>query len=174
MTGRETKVNKVWAMPDRNTFKIKPVSEFVSRYAPSGTVSIDPFARNSNLATYTNDMNPETSAQYHMEAVEFLRKLVEDGVEADVVLLDPPYSLHQVRASYDGYGDKRVIALTPVYDLAAKLCKPGGYVLNFGFNSNGLGKKRGFAQEEILLISHGGHHNDTICTAERRIAEPLD
>jgi hypothetical protein len=51
----------------------------------------------------------------------------------------------------------------------ARITKPNGWVLCFGWNSNGVGKTRGFKLEEILLVAHGGHHNDTICTAERKI-----
>lgn len=32
-----------------------------------------------------------------------------------------------------------------------------------------MGKERGFEILEILLVCHGGAHNDTICLAERRI-----
>lgn len=46
--------------------------------------------------------------------------------------------------------------------------KVGGYAISFGWNSNGFGKNRGFEVIEILLVSHGGHHNDTICTVEMK------
>jgi len=38
----------------------------------------------------------------------------------------------------------------------------------FGWNSCGMGDRHGFEQIEILLVAHGGAHNDTICLAERR------
>jgi hypothetical protein len=44
-----------------------------------------------------------------------------------------------------------------------------GIVLSFGWNTVGMGKKRGFEILEIMLVCHGGAHNDTICMAERRI-----
>jgi len=163
-------INRVWAMPNKNTFDVKPIGLFVKKYLLNAAISVDPFARDSKLATYTNDLNPETSAQFHMDAVDFLKKLYDDGVQADLILLDPPYSLHQVTKSYDGYGDKRVIALTPVYDYASKIISKNGFILNFGFNTNGIGGKRGFEIDEILLVAHGGHHNDTICMAEKRKA----
>ena len=34
-----------------------------------------------------------------------------------------------------------------------------------------MGKNRGFEIVEILLVAHGGHHNDTICTVEKKIEE---
>ena len=68
-------------MPNHETFSIKPINEFVRKHL-SG-VSVDPFARNKDWFTYTNDLNPETSAQYHMDAVEFLEMLKEKNVFVD-------------------------------------------------------------------------------------------
>jgi hypothetical protein len=39
----------------------------------------------------------------------------------------------------------------------------------FGWNSSGIGIKRGFELIEVLLVCHGGSHNDTIVTVERKI-----
>ena len=47
-------------------------------------------------------------------------------------------------------------------------CKDG-VVITFGWNSNGIGKTRGFEIVEILLVAHGGNHNDTICVVERKL-----
>ena len=48
----------------------------------------------------------------------------------------------------------------------ARVMKKDGKVISFGWNSNGIGKTLGFEQVEILMVAHGGHHNDTICTVE--------
>lgn len=53
-----------------------------------------------------------------------------------------------------------------VKDECSRITKPGGIALCFGWNSNGMGKSRGFDIREILLVAHGGKHNDTICMAE--------
>ena len=45
---------------------------------------------------------------------------------------------------------------------------PNGIVISFGWNSVGMGFNRGFRQVEIVLISHGMHHNDTIAVMEER------
>lgn len=45
----------------------------------------------------------------------------------------------------------------------------GLYVITFGWNSGGIGKTNGFEIEQILLVPHGGWHNDTICTVERKL-----
>lgn len=166
-------MNRTWAMPSASTFTIKPIRELVKRYLNQSVVSIDPFARNSRLATYTNDLSPDTSADHHLTALEFLTKMVDDGITADLVLFDPPYSLRQVKEVYQSIG----IETMPFDDThgwkrereqIAKLVKPNGFCLSFGWNSQGVGMKRGFAIREILLVNHGRDHNDTICTVEQK------
>ena len=92
--------SKTWAMPNHNTFSIKPIKEFVARWTLGADIIVDPFARDSRIGTITNDLNPETDAQYHMKAEAFLNCLLTQGVEADVVLYDPPYSPRQVSECY--------------------------------------------------------------------------
>lgn len=53
----------------------------------------------------------------------------------------------------------------------SRIVKVGGKVITFGWNSGGIGKKYGFEIERILLVPHGGWHNDTICTVEVKVAE---
>lgn len=160
-------------MPSPDTFTIPPIAEIVKRYLAG--VSVDPFARNNKWATYTNDLNPETSAEYHMDAADFIDMLAGKGVVADVVLFDPPYSTQQIKEVYAGVGRRfgkeeniNSIRWTKEKDALLKICKPGTFVLSFGWNSTGMGNKRGFEKVEILLVNHAGAHNDTICVVERK------
>lgn len=163
-------IRKEWCMPNSKTFRVKPIGEFVERYVKDGLVVIDPFANDSKYGTITNDMNPEFDTDYHMDALEFLKMLPDNS--ADVVLYDPPYSLRQVSECYKSVGKEVTTETTQSswrskhLDEIARITKPNGACLSFGWNSNGVGKKRGFEQVEILLVAHGGSHNDTICVAE--------
>lgn len=157
-------------MPSADTFDCKPIGELVRRYLRG--VSIDPFARNKAWATYTNDLNPATEAQHHMDAVAFLKMLAAQGVEADTIIFDPPYSPRQITECYAAAGMKADMEATQsgrfkrlVRDAMRRVCKPGGRVLSFGWNSVGMGP--GFVGEEMLVVCHGGDHNDTICLVER-------
>jgi hypothetical protein len=47
-----------------------------------------------------------------------------------------------------------------------RIVKVGGKVITCGWNSGGIGKTKGFEIIEILLVPHGGWHNDTIVTVE--------
>jgi len=160
-------------MPNAETFTIKPIKELLEREVTDG-IWVDPFVRNSrfkHLMTYTNDINPEFEATHNLEALEFL-KLIEDQ-SVDGVLFDPPYSARQVKECYNSIG-------RPVtqYDTQspwtafkkeiARILKPNGKVIRFGWNSGGLGKTLGFELNEVLLVPHGGNHNDTIITIETK------
>ena len=171
------KMSRCWAMPSPQTFSIPPIASFVARWMPAGVVSADPFARDGGLATYTNDLNPETKAQHHLDAADFCALLLGHGVALDVALFDPPYSPRQMSEVYamagiSGVGpwvSQNARLYKEVRDGLDALLKPGGVALSFGWNSSGFGKGRGYEIEEILLVSHGGAHNDTICMAERKL-----
>jgi len=159
-------------MPNKNTFDIQPISEFVERWLHG--VSVDPFARNSKLATYNNDLNPETAADYNLPADKFLSELATQGVIADVIIFDPPYSSQQVKEVYGGIGkgffkedNANVVRWTKEKKAAFRLCKAGTVVLSFGWNTTGMGRRRGFEIVEVLIVNHAGAHNDTLCIAER-------
>ena len=156
-------VHRVWSMPNRYTFKMDVAKRILASHGV-GTGWVDPFAGYNSPAEHTNDMDATAPTTKHMEAVDFLETFAAGSV--DGVLLDPPYSLHQVTVSYGGRGAKRVIALTPVYDHAARICRIGGKVISWGWNTNGIGKCRGFELREVYVIAHGGHHNDTLVTVE--------
>ncbi len=161
-------------MPTPRTFQCKPIAAFVDRWS-RGYVSVDPFAGDCQLATYTNDLNPNTAAKSHLDAEEFLLSLGDRGIIVSCGIFDPPYSPRQISECYKGIGkpvtakDTQNAALYKrVRDALDALIRPGGVVLSFGWNSAGMGKGRGYKIEEILLVAHGGAHNDTICTAERK------
>ena len=167
--------SRIWAMPSADTFSIPPIGTFVKRYLQG--VSIDPFARN-NKATYTNDLNPNTMAYKHMPAQDFLQLLVSERVKADTLIFDPPYSPRQISECYAEAGIK-----TRMYDtqnsklmrecreLFRQLANPEAICLSFGWNSVGMGK--GWKILEIMIVCHGGAHNDTICMAEQKTQETL-
>lgn len=162
-----------WAMPNKNTFTIKPIKELVERYVCDAKVIVDPFANECKYGTITNDLNPEYDTTYHMDALEFL-KLQADS-SADVVLYDPPYSITQASQCYHSYGkDKLEVNVANMKywklckDNIARILKPGGVVICCGWNTNGLGINRGFTMRELLIVPHGGSKNDTLVTVENK------
>lgn len=166
-------------MPNHNTFSIKPINRLIVSYMDTNSRWIDPFSRNSpqdiRQSCVTNDLSLEFEADYHMEALDFMSLMLEEGRLFDGVLFDPPYSPRQISECYKGVGRKvhTTDTQSSFYgdrkNIAAKLIKHGGYAISFGWNSGGMGKKNGFEIVEIMLVAHGGAHNDTICTVERKV-----
>lgn len=170
-------ISRTWAMPHSDTFSVKPIGEFVQKYLRNSKISVDPFARNKQWAKYTNDLNPDTSAEYHLEALEFLEGLAEQKVIADLVIFDPPYSPRQLSECYKQVGKKATMQDTQAKSWSdwknaiANITDKNSIVLSFGWNTVGMGAKRGFEIAEILMVCHGGQHNDTICMAETRLTK---
>jgi hypothetical protein len=163
---------RVWAMPNRCTFEIDPIAHLLDEEIGPG-VWIDPFAGRNSPATITNDLDPDAPTTYHMEAADFLALFPSNSV--DGVLYDPPFSPDQIKECYKGLGlsmsgnPANVSFWSRTKDEVARVVKPGGKVLCFGWSSMGLGKGRGFQMEDILLVPHGGSRPDTICTVERKL-----
>jgi len=162
-------IERKWAMPNKNTFSIKPIKELILDELTDG-IWIDPFANSNKLATITNDLNAEYDTDYHMDALDFLKLFPDNSI--DGILYDPPYSPRQVSECYNNVG------LSVTWDTTkssfwsnhkreiSRILKLNGKVITFGWNSGGIGASNGFSIKRILLVPHGGWHNDTICTVE--------
>lgn len=160
-------------MSNKNTFDIRCIKNLITSYLSEGYIIIDPFANKNRIGTITNDLDPSFGCDFNMDALDFLKNQPSDF--ADVVLYDPPYSVRQVSESYKKMGLSVNMETTQSSYWSnqkkeiGRIVKFGGVVLSFGWNSAGIGKKYGFEIVEILLVSHGGAHNDTICTVDVKI-----
>lgn len=166
------KIERVWSMPSKHTFSIKPIKQLIEE-EKVGDLWIDPFANDSKVAELTNDLSTEFDTDYHMDALDFLKIFKDNSL--DGVLYDPPYSNRQVSECYKGVRlpvDSKTTQSSFWSNQKkeiARIVKVGGKVISFGWNSGGIGKKLGFEIERVLLVPHGGHHNDTIVTVERKV-----
>lgn len=166
----QVKFSREWAMPNSNTFDIPPIKEFIYRHMGDRLNSVDPFANKNRIANVTNDIDPQYKCDYNLDALEFLKILPSNSV--NFLLFDPPYSPRQVSECYKAVGKTVNMQTTQASfwgDLKkeiSRIVRKDGIVLSFGWNSGGIGKKSGFELIEIMLVAHGGWHNDTICTAE--------
>ncbi len=171
-----TAFSRTWALPSPWTFSIPPITAFVERWLAGRAVVVDPFCGRTKIgATHRNDLVPGRGDGFAMQADEYLHQLVSHGVVADAVLLDPPYSPRQIAEHYAEAGLQTSRSATQLSGLVARcrravcgLVPVGGLVLSFGWNSNGMGRNAGFHLAELMLVRHGGGHNDTICIAEVR------
>lgn len=165
---------RMWAMPNHQTFLIRPIASLLNRYVGNGKNWADPFAGNNSPAQYTNDLNPEMDTKHHLEAVKFAKTVLK-GKKLDGVLFDPPYSFRQVSEHYRILGrkatrkDTSMVFYEKVKSALCNKIRSGGYAISFGWNTNGFGVTRGFRIVEIMTIAHGGSKNDTVVTVEKKL-----
>ena len=160
-------------MPNKNTFEVVPIKKLIAEELGEDTFWIDPLANSNHIADVTNDLNPAYDTDYHMDALDFLK--IFDNESVDGVLYDPPYSPRQVSECYKNFGIEVTQETTRASFWGnhkkeiARIVKPSGKVITFGWNSGGIGARYGFKIKRILLVAHGGRHNDTICTVEVKL-----
>lgn len=173
MTKNKFVINRQWAMPNKKTFDIKPVAELILRYYNKDAISVDPFANSNKLARYRNDLDPQYGTDYNLDALDFLKTFDDSTIE--FILYDPPFSPRQVSESYKKLRMSVNMKTTQasfwgnLKKEIARILKKDGIVISFGWNSGGIGKTHGFKILEILLVPHGGNHNDTICVVEQKL-----
>lgn len=169
-------INRSWAMPNKNTFSIKPINVLIRKYINISNKIVDPFAGNTPFKGYNfynNDLDCNKDCVFSMDALEYLKGFDNDF--ADLILFDPPYSPRQVSECYKKLNKTVNMQTTQssfwsnIKKEISRVIEPGGHVITCGWNSGGVGKTNGFEIVEILLVAHGGWHNDTIVTVERRI-----
>jgi len=162
-------------MPNKDTFSIKPIKALIESYTNEDGLTIaDPFCNGKRWSegTITNDLDCDLEADHHLDALDFLKELGSESM--NVVLFDPPYSPRQVSECYKKLGKTVNMQTTQasywgnMKQEIGRILKPDGVCLTFGWNSGGIGKKYGMEIEEILLVAHGGWHNDTIVTVDRK------
>lgn len=161
------KIQRVWAMPSIWTFKVNPIKELLVRHI-ADLLWVDPFSGENSPAQIRNDIEGRV-AEFSMDALEFLK--TRPNSSADGVLFDPPYSVEQCLRRYTpkhGGTAGRAEYWAKCKDEIARIVKPNGKVISFCWDSNGIGKNRGFEIIEILLVCHGACHNDTIVTVETK------
>jgi len=155
-------IKRIWAMPNKKTFTIKPIKELIELYN----------CKKGWGNGITLDLFPYP---YKEDVLDLLKKYNNNSVE--LALFDPPYSPRQLKECYESRGEVLHDTKSSVWskwkDETARVIKPNGLCISFGWSSQGLGKCRGFEIKEILLVPHGGNHNDTICVVEKKIQTEL-
>lgn len=81
----------------------------------------------------------------------------------------PVWCGNSYRKSMEMYNGKVMSPFNALKDAILPILTDTGIVITFGYHSNSMGEVRGFKQEHILLLSHGGAIHDTIAVIERRV-----
>ena len=145
------------------TFSNKRIREWVENNCEGRTLNLFAGMTKLNITEIRVDSNKDMPADYHMDALEFLRTYNYE-VLFNSVLLDPPYAIRKSMEMYKGH---RMSPFKQIKDEIPNVLMYGGLVITFGYHSVSMGDVRNFKTEEILLMSHGGAIHDTIATKER-------
>ena len=154
------KLERHWCMPNHKTFEMSPVKKLIKEELDNEYV--DPFPH-----------------PFKQDAIEYLKSFKNNSVNG--LVFDPPYSQYQFNLMQKGLGkyfhnspdknpDDRI---TKYWSNCKKeierIARIGATVISFGWNTNGIGKSYNFKIERILILAHGGRHNDTLITVEKKI-----
>lgn len=158
------------------TFENRRIKEWVESHVEGQALNLFAGRTLLNCREVRNDLRQEMPAKFHMDALEFV-KYWQGHTELlglvlfDTVILDPPYAYRKSMEMYDGAVSS---PFNQIKNLLPNIMAPRGIVITFGYHSNVMGEKRGFEQEHILLMSHGGAIHDTIAVIERRTRDRID
>lgn len=147
------KFENVFAMPNKRTFTIKPIADLIT--SENGWRFDEPFP-----------------FEYKIDALDHLWTFRDNSL--DGVLFDPPYSPRQLKECYDSIGQSwdGTSGIWSQWEARiASVIKPGGKCIKFGWNSHKI--RKDFETTRILLVNHGGHHNDTIVTVQKKMNQTL-
>ena len=149
----EIKFERHWCMPSHKTFTIKPIKNLID--TELGSDYIDPFPY-----------------PFKQDAIDYLKTIPDNSINH--LVFDPPYSQRQLKEMYHNNGISLEHPMNASYwskckSEISRIVKSSGKVISFGWSSNGIGMKYGFKITKIVLIAHGGQHNDTIATVEVKL-----
>mgnify|MGYP006408191431 CR=1 FL=1 len=133
----------------------------------------DPYARNCRIGgKYTNDIDPDTTAENHLDALDFLCSLETQGFDA--VIFDPPFSEYQAKRYEHGTANIYTVpgAVKLQMGEIERILKPGGYLLKFGYNTSR--NKGHFDLIKVMVVNHGSNHNDTLVSLWRKASHNLE
>jgi len=134
-------------------------------------VIVDPFARNCRIGTFTNDLNPETLADDHEDALEWLKALDSDS--ADFAILDPPFSdvanerIYGLKTNL--YTDARYFK--GVMMELGRILKPEGRLLRFGYTTSNL--NRTLVIERLYVVNFFSPRNDVLVSLFKKDSHTL-
>jgi hypothetical protein len=152
--------------PKKYTFEMPLLKKWVEQQCRGKVLNL--FAGKVTLCVdeVRNDVDLATPAEYHLPADEFCKMAITKGMKFDTIILDPPYNLRKAVEAYNG---RYFHSFTPIRRMCAELLNQNGRIITLGYDTTGLGKKRGFKKVAVCIVNHKGDHDDTLCLVEQKI-----
>jgi hypothetical protein len=151
------------------TFENRRIREWVEMKVEGRVLNLFAGKTLLNCREVRNDLREEMPADHHMDALEFVKTWQGDSF--GTIILDPPYAYRKSMEMYDGAVSS---PFNQIKNVIPNILTLEGIVITFGYHSNVMGEKRGFEQDHLLLMSHGGAIHDTIAIIERKTKDRID
>jgi len=153
--------------PKKYTFEMPRLYKWTVQNCKGKTLNL--FAGKTKLKGIDEtrvDLNKDVPADYYMDAYSFVLMAKEKGWKYDTVVFDPPYNLRKSREKYFGVYTSE---LRKIKTELPSIINTGGTVISYGYDTTGMGRKRGFELIHVCVVNHSGDHNDTLCIIEKKI-----
>jgi len=162
--------NVTYTIPSRYMFTDGRVMKILKQEM-TNSVWLDPMAGYNSPAQVCNDLDPNTPAQYHEDALLFLKRQPDEYY--DGVIFDPPYTPKQSREYYaERIPPKSFYKyLIDCKREIARIIKPGGKYIQFWYTVMGLW---GYKTTRVVLICQlAPGRPDIICVVQRKVQTRL-
>jgi hypothetical protein len=160
--GKPTRIGK-W------TFATKMVRDVVLDHV--GGRVLNACAGETKLSNYKrgcefvrNDLDESIPADSHVDVREIHHEYGDGSFDAAV--LDPPFDPGRAAKLYEGWHGSEY---SSARDAVGQLVKPGGTVVELGWNSYGLGDKDGWERQAWYIYPQASFKGDVHLTVDRRI-----
>lgn len=153
--------------PKSYTFEMPKLRKWQEQLAKGKVLNLFAGKVKLNCNEVRVDIDLNAPADYHMDAYDFVKQW--RGKPFDTVILDPPYNLRKAMEKYDG---RFIHRFTRLKNALPSIMRVGGIVITYGYDTTGMGVRRGFVKEGVGMINHSGAHKDTLIVIERYLGTP--
>ena len=147
----------------RYTFESPKIKKWVEDNSDGKCLNLFAGKTKLDLDEIRNDIDTTALADYHKDAVEFVKEW--KGHKFDTIILDPPYAYRKAMEMYKGNYTSRFKLLA---DLVPSILNEDGRVISLGYHSTFLGMVRGFELDKLCVFAHSGAQHCTIGIIERK------
>jgi hypothetical protein len=149
----------------RWTFRDPAPKEVAERYLEGET--LNPFAGEVELdhtgQVHRNDIDPDRNAEYHMDAVEFVRRYEPSSIGS--IVHDPPWSEHQAESTYSQNELGNIQELVEEYH---RVLVDGGRVIHLGYTTTCMPGRLEYDREAVHVVQPFGRRNAYLITVDRK------
>ncbi|MGB9966139.1 hypothetical protein [Halobacterium hubeiense] len=154
------------------TFDTKMVRDVVLDALPEGRV-LNACAGETKLEKrgcefVRNDIDEDRDAHIHVDVREIDEHFEDESFDA--VVLDPPFDPGRAAKLYEGFHGQEY---SDTRDAVGRLVRPGGTVVELGWNSWSLGDKDGWERVEHHLYRQASFKGDVHLTVDRKVRQTL-